>query len=99
MSDSAPPSDDAGPTARDSTVALPAPEVDPVDRMLLSADGTVTALLEACTGEAIVRRTTRQAGPDMLDRLAATTGLWWQPDPALLGPRPAEQLMARRAIL
>jgi hypothetical protein len=36
---------------------------DPFDRMLLTADGTATSLLEACTGEPITTRTTRQAGP------------------------------------
>jgi hypothetical protein len=38
---------------------------DPFDRVLLTADGTVTTLLEACTGEPIMTRTTRQTGPAM----------------------------------
>ena len=38
-------------------------DLDPVDRMLLTADGTVTTLLEAGAGEPIVTATTRQAGP------------------------------------
>ena len=38
-------------------------DFDPFDRMLLTADGTVTSLLEACTGEPIATRTTRQTGP------------------------------------
>jgi hypothetical protein len=46
-------------------------DLDPFDRMLLTADGTVTTLLEACTREPIVTRTTRQAGPATLDRLLA----------------------------
>jgi chorismate-pyruvate lyase len=67
--------------------------------MLLSADGTVTTMLEACTGEPIATRTTRQAGPAPLDRLLATTGRWWHPDAGLLELAPTEQLIARRAIL
>jgi chorismate-pyruvate lyase len=67
--------------------------------MLLSADGTVTALLEACVGEPIATRTTRQAGPATLDSLLAATGRWWHPDPTLLELTPAERLIARRALL
>lgn len=74
-------------------------DLDPFDRMLLSADGTVTALLEACTGEPIATRTTRQAGPATLDTLLAATGRWWHPDPTLLELAPAERLIARRALL
>ena len=73
--------------------------IDPVDRMLLTADGTVTTLLEACTGEPIVTRTTRQAGPATLGRLQAATGRWWQPDARLLGLATAERLIARRVTL
>jgi hypothetical protein len=39
--------------------------------MLLTADGKVTTVLEACTGEPIVTRTTRQTGPATLERLHA----------------------------
>jgi chorismate-pyruvate lyase len=79
--------------------ALPSPALDPFDRMLLTADGTVTTLLEACTGEPVATRTTRQAGPATLDRLLAATGPWWHPGAGLLELAPAERLIARRAIL
>ena len=59
-------------------------DLDPFDRMLLTADGTVTTLLEACTREPIITRTTRQAGPATLERLLATVGRWWHPDAQLL---------------
>ncbi len=59
-------------------------DLDPFDRMLLTADGTVTTLLEACTREPIITRTTRQAGPATLERLLATAGRWWHPDAQLL---------------
>jgi chorismate-pyruvate lyase len=75
------------------------PAVDPFDRMLLAADGTVTTLLEACTGEPVATRTTRQAGPAALDLLLAATGPWWHPDASLLELAPAERVIARRAIL
>jgi chorismate-pyruvate lyase len=74
-------------------------DIDALDRMLLTADGTVTTLLEACTGESIVTRTTRQAGPATLDRIQGDAGRWWQPDARLLGLAPAEQLVARRVTL
>jgi chorismate-pyruvate lyase len=79
--------------------ALPSPAMDPFDRMLLSADGTVTTLLEACTGEPVATRTTRQAGPATLELLLAATGRWWHPDARLLELAPAEHLIARRVIL
>ena len=44
----------------ESRVARASPDIDPFDRMLLTADGTVTTLLEACTGEPIMTRTTRE---------------------------------------
>jgi hypothetical protein len=59
-------------------------DFDPFDRMLLTADGTVTSLLEACTGEPITTRTTRQAGAVTLDRLLTITGGWWHPDAGLV---------------
>jgi chorismate-pyruvate lyase len=67
--------------------------------MLLTADGTVTTLLEACTGEPIGTRTTRQAGPATLDLLLAATGAWWHPNSGLLELARAERVIARRAIL
>jgi chorismate-pyruvate lyase len=67
--------------------------------MLLNGDGTVTTLLEACTGEPIATRTTRRAGPATLDTLLAATGSWWHPDARLLELAPADELIARRALL
>ena len=67
--------------------------------MLLTADGTVTTLLEACTGEPIVTATTRQTGPGSHDRLRAATGCWWHPDVERLQLVPAERLLARRVTL
>ena len=84
-------------------VAPPIPprplDIDPFDRMLLTADGTVTTLLEACTGEPIITRTTRQAGPATLDRVLGATGRWWHPDARLLELVPGERLIARRVTL
>ena len=74
-------------------------DVDPFDRMLLTTDGTVTTLLEACTGEPIVTRTTRQTGPASTDQLYAGAGAWWRPDVALLELAPAEPVLARRVVL
>jgi hypothetical protein len=48
----------ADPPSRDRPVAFRSPDLDPFDLMLLTADGTVTTLLDACCGEAIVTRTT-----------------------------------------
>ena len=87
------------PTTAPHLSYLAAADLDPFDRMLLSADGTVTALLEACTGEPIATRTNRQAGPATLNTLLAATGRWWHPDPTLLELVPAERLIARRALL
>jgi chorismate-pyruvate lyase len=74
-------------------------DIDPFDRMLLTADGTVTTLLEACTGEPIVTKTTRQAGPATLEELLGTVGRWWHPTPRLLQLHPGERLIARRVTL
>jgi chorismate-pyruvate lyase len=74
-------------------------DLDPFDRMVLTADGTVTALLEACTGEPIVTRTTRQTGPASLDMLRAAAGCWWHPDVRLLELDPDERVIARRVTL
>ena len=73
--------------------------LDPLDRMLLSTDGTVTTLLEACVGEAIATRITRRAGPAAPDRLHATEGRWWHPDETLLEFVPGERVTARRVVL
>ena len=74
-------------------------DVDPFDRMLLTADGTVTTLLEACTDEPIVTGTTRLAGPATLDQLLTASGRWWHPDARLLEPTPLEQLIVRQVTL
>ena len=74
-------------------------DVDPFDRMVLTADGTVTTLLEACTGEPIVTRTTRQAGPTTLEEMLGAVGRWWHPAPQLLELTRAERLIARRVTL
>jgi chorismate-pyruvate lyase len=74
-------------------------ELDPFDRMVLTADGTVTTLLEACTGEPIATRTNRQTGTTTLDRLRAASGCWWQTDVRLLHLAPTDRLMARRVTL
>ena len=66
---------------------------------LLTADGTVTTLLEACTGEPIVTRTTRQSGPAPLERVLAASGRWWHPDAQLLELASAERVVARRVTL
>jgi chorismate-pyruvate lyase len=76
-----------------------AADIDPFDRMLLSTDGTVTTLLATCTGEPIITRATRQAGPAPLDRLLTATGCWWHPDAKLLELSPADRVIARRATL
>jgi chorismate-pyruvate lyase len=73
--------------------------VDPLDQMLLTADGTVTTLLEACTGEPIITSLTRQTGPAAHELLRAATGRWWQPDGRLLQLAPAERLIVRRVTL
>ena len=66
---------------------------------MLTADGTVTTLLEACTGEPIVTRTTRQAGPATLSEMVGAVGRWWHPSPRLVELTPAERLIARRVTL
>jgi chorismate-pyruvate lyase len=73
--------------------------LDPLDRMLLAADGTVTTLLEACTGEPISTATVRMAGPATIDELLSLTGPWWHPDAALLGLERHEPVIVRRAVL
>jgi chorismate-pyruvate lyase len=77
----------------------PSLDLDPLDRMLLSTDGTVTTLLEACAGEAIATRTTREAGPVARDGLLAAVGRWWHADETLLELVPDERMIARRVVL
>jgi chorismate--pyruvate lyase len=77
----------------------PSLDLDPLDRMLLSSDGTVTTLLEACAGEAVATRTTREAGPAAREALLAAVGRWWQPDETLLELMPGERVIARRVVL
>jgi chorismate-pyruvate lyase len=74
-------------------------DADAFDRMVLTADGTVTTLLEACTGEPIVTATTRLAGPATLDQLLAGVGRWWHPDVRLVEPAQRERLIVRRVTL
>jgi chorismate-pyruvate lyase len=73
--------------------------LDPVDRMLLTADGTVTTLLEACTDEPIRTATVRVAGPTTVEDLSRLTGAWWHPDASLLGLERAEPVIVPRAVL
>jgi chorismate-pyruvate lyase len=85
-----------GPTVASRSVEI---DLDPFDRMVLTADGTVTALLEACTGEPIVTTTMRQSGPAPFDVLHDAAGCWWHPDVRLLDLAPDERLLARRVTL
>src|SRR5262245_61177795 len=90
-------------TATIDALTAPDPErsldVDPLDRMLLTADGTVTTLLEACTDEPITTGTTRLAGPAPLELLVAASGRWWHPDARLLDLAPGERVIVRQVIL
>ena len=72
---------------------------DPIDRTLMTSDGTVTTMLEACTGEPIVTVLARQSGPASLAVLEHEIGCWWQPSTSLLELAPAERLVARRVLL
>ena len=65
----------------------------------MTSDGTVTTMLEACTGEPVVTSLIRQSGPASLDVLRRETGCWWQPPASLLELTPAERLIARRVVL
>ena len=68
--------------------------------MLLTTDGTVSTLLEACTGEPIVTPTTRQSGPATLEQIRIASGCWWQVDVARpLELQACERLLARRVSL
>jgi chorismate-pyruvate lyase len=80
-------------------VTAPPLGVDPIDRMVLTADGTVTTLLEACTGEPIVTDALRCSGAATLDRLHRTSSGWWQANTDLLALSPTERLTARRVSL
>jgi hypothetical protein len=82
MSDSAVRGDGAGPTGWDSPAALPSPGADRVDRVLLAGDGTLSKLPGACTGEPVVTRTMRRAGPATLEALRfATSRSRWPRSP------------------
>ena len=81
------------------TVSTRPLDIDPFDRMVLTADGTVTTLLEACTAEPVVTRTTRLAGPATLEAMLTNVGRWWHPDAEILELAPAERLIARRVTL
>src|SRR4051794_4617458 len=72
---------------------------DPLDRMLLGSDGTVTTLLQPGAGEAIPTRTTPAAGPLTPDRLLAAVGRWWHAEERLLARDPDERMIARRVVL
>ena len=72
---------------------------DPIDRAVMTSDGTVTTMLEACTGEPIVTVLARQSGPASLAVLEREVGCWWQPPTNLLELTPAERLVARRVLL
>jgi chorismate-pyruvate lyase len=73
--------------------------LDRFDRMLLTTDGTVTTMLEACTGESIATRPTRQSGPATLGELRDGTGCWWHPSADLLDVASSERLLVRRVTL
>jgi chorismate-pyruvate lyase len=78
----------------------PTPQyIDPLDRMVLTADGALTTTLAACTGEPIVARRVRQSGPARLGTLLAAAGPWWHADQGLLELTPLERVIARRVVL
>jgi chorismate-pyruvate lyase len=93
--------DDVTRTQRSSVLPDPAmsPLTDPIDRILLSTDGTVTTLLESFTGEPIVTRVTRQSGPAAIDELRTAVGCWWHADTGILGLAATERLIARQVTL
>ncbi len=70
---------------------------DPFDQMLLTADGTVTSLLKACTGEPVTARTTRQAGPRHARATACHHGRLVAPAAGSSGAVGAPQSCARAA--
>jgi chorismate-pyruvate lyase len=90
---------DFGPTGPGTPTSWATLYLDPVDRMLLTADGPVTTTLADCTGEPIVARRVRQAGPARLGTLVAAAGAWWHADEDLLGLAPLERVIARRVVL
>ncbi len=89
---------ESGPARLARRPALP-PDLDAFDRMLMTADGTVTTLLEACTAEPVGTQTLRESGPAMLATLMDLVGPWWDPDAALLDLDPTDEVIARRALL
>jgi chorismate-pyruvate lyase len=90
---------DISPTGPGTSAGWAPLYLDPVDRMLLTADGPVTTTLADCTGEPIVARRVRQAGPARLGTLVAAAGAWWHADEDLLGIAPPERVIARRVVL
>ena len=90
---------DISPTGPGTRTGATPQYIDPLDRMVLIADGPVTTTLAGCIGEPIVARRVRQAGPARLGTLLAAAGPWWHADEELLGLTPLERVIARRAVL
>ena len=90
---------DIGPAGHGTSTGRAPLYIDPVDRMLLTADGPVTTALADCIGEPIVARRVRQAGPARLSTLVTAAGPWWHADEELLGLAPLERVIARRVVL
>jgi len=90
---------DIGPAGHGTSTGRAPLYIDPVDRMLLTADGPVTTALADCIGESIVARRVRQAGPARLSTLVTAAGPWWHADEELLGLAPLERVIARRVVL
>ena len=64
--------------------------LDRFDRMLLTTDGTVTTLLEACTGEPIATRDTA-VGAGHARGAPHGAGCWWHPGADLLDVESSER--------
>jgi len=90
---------DIGPAGPGTSTGRAPLYIDPVDRMLLTADGPVTTALADFIGESIVARRVRQAGPARLSTLVTAAGPWWHADEELLGLAPLERVIARRVVL
>jgi chorismate-pyruvate lyase len=89
---------DISPTGPGTTTGVTPQYIDPLDRMVLTAEDPVMTTLSACTGEPIVARRVRQAGPARLSTLLAAAGPWWHADEELLGLTPQERVIARRVV-
>jgi chorismate-pyruvate lyase len=89
---------DISPTGPGTATGVAPQYIDPLDRMVLTAEGPVMTTLSACTGEPIVARRVRQAGPARLSTLLAAAGAWWHADEELLGLMPLERVVARRVV-